>query len=146
MNELELLRIDLNNFIHGHEISKSACKEYWSKDDERALQLLYRIRDVLNRIETRKAEPSNCSEIPNNWIPCSERLPEEYGEYRITWTTSASKKPFIGDAEYEISGEWDSEHDRFKGEWLLADYISTYPDVKVTAWKPMEEPYQSEEE
>ena len=75
------------------------------------------------------------------WIPCSERLPEEYGEYRITWTTSASKKRFIGDSEYEITGEWDSENDRFRGEWLLDEYIKNYPDVKVLAWKPLEEPW-----
>jgi len=49
--EISLLRMELNNFIHGHEISKSACLEYWSKDDERALQMLYRIRNVLNRAE-----------------------------------------------------------------------------------------------
>ena len=76
------------------------------------------------------------------WIPCSERLPEEYGEYRITWTTSASKKQFVGDSEYEITSEWDDEHYRFKGEWLLDDYIKNYPDVKVIAWKPIEEPYK----
>ena len=76
------------------------------------------------------------------WIPCKERLPEEYGEYRITWTTSASKKQFVGDSEYEITSEWDDEHYRFKGEWLLDDYIKNYPDVKVIAWKPIEEPYK----
>lgn len=80
------------------------------------------------------------------WIPCSERLPEEYGEYRITWATSAWKKRFIGDSEYEITGEWDSENDRFKGEWLLDEYIENYPDVKVLAWKPLEEPWGGDAE
>ena len=78
----------------------------------------------------------------DGWIPCEERLPEEYGEYRITWTTSASKKRFIGDAEFEVTGKWDAKYDRFKGEWLLGDYINAYPDVKVIAWKPLEEPYK----
>ena len=79
------------------------------------------------------------------WIPCSEKLPEEYGEYRITWTTSASKSRFIGDSEYEITGEWDSENYRFKGEWLLTDYIKAYPSVKVLAWRELEEPWRGEE-
>lgn len=79
------------------------------------------------------------------WIPCSEKLPEEYGEYRITWTTSASKSRFIGDSEYEITGEWDSENYRFKGEWLLPDYIKAYPSVKVLAWRELEEPWRGEE-
>lgn len=85
-------------------------------------------------------------DVEPQWIPCSERLPEEYGEYRITWTTSASKKRFIGDSEYEITGEWDSENDRFKGEWLLDEYIENYPDVKVLAWKPLEEPWGGDAE
>lgn len=79
------------------------------------------------------------------WIPCSDKLPEEYGEYRITWTTSASKSRFIGDSEYEITGEWDSENYRFKGEWLLPDYIKAYPSVKVLAWHELEEPWRGEE-
>ena len=79
------------------------------------------------------------------WIPCSERLPGEYGEYRITWITSLSKKRLIGDAEFEITSVWDNEHYRFKGEWLIDDYIKNYPDVKVLAWKPIEEPWRGEE-
>lgn len=79
------------------------------------------------------------------WIPCSERLPEEYGEYRITWATSASKNRLIGDAEYEVTGEWDEVNGRFKGEWLLDEYIKNYPNVEVLAWKPLEEPWKGEE-
>ena len=80
-----------------------------------------------------------------HWIPCSERLPEEYGEYQITWITSVSKKRFIGCSEYEITGEYDFENDRFKGEWLLEDYVKAYPDVKVLAWMPLPEPWRGEE-
>ena len=81
-----------------------------------------------------------------DWIPCAERLPEEYGEYRITWKTSSDPgKRFIGDAEYEPGFEWDDAHDRFFGEWLLEDYVKAYPDVEVTAWKPIGEPYTEEE-
>ena len=81
------------------------------------------------------------------WIPVTERLPEEYGEYRITWKTSYKPgKRFIGDAEYEPGFEWDDVHDRFKGEWLLEDCIKIHPYVEVIAWKPIGEPYKAEEE
>ena len=83
----------------------------------------------------------------DRWIPVTERLPEEYGEYRITWKTSSDPgKRFIGDAEYEPGFEWDDAHDRFFGEWLLEDYVKAYPDVEVTAWKPIGEPYAEEED
>ena len=78
------------------------------------------------------------------WIPISERLPEEYGEYLITWTTSQIKRPFIGISEGEVTSEYDYEHNRFKFEWLLEDYIKNYPDVKVIAWMPLPEPYKTE--
>jgi len=82
------------------------------------------------------------AEAQQRWIPCSERLPDEYGEYRITWVTSlVPSKRFIGDSEYEVTSVWDEERKCFKGEWLLDDYIKNYPDVKVIAWKPLEEPY-----
>ena len=81
-----------------------------------------------------------------HWIPVSERLPDEYGEYLITWTTSQSKRPFIGISEGEVTSEYDHEHNRFKVEWLLEDYVKNYPDVKVIAWMPLPEPYKAESE
>lgn len=79
------------------------------------------------------------------WIPVSERLPEKYGEYLITWTTSQSKRPFIGISEGEVTGEYDHEHNRFKIEWILEDYIKAYPNVEVIAWMPLPAPYESYE-
>ena len=85
------------------------------------------------------------SENPNKWIPVNERLPEEYGEYLITWTTSQSKRPFIGISEGEETLEYDHEHNRFKFKWLLDDYIKVYPNVEVIAWMPLPEPYEPQE-
>ena len=85
------------------------------------------------------------SENPTEWIPVSERFPEEYGDYLITWTTSQTKRPFIGISEGEVTSEYDYEHNRFKFEWLLEDYVKNYPDVKVIAWMPLPEPYKEGE-
>lgn len=79
-----------------------------------------------------------------NWIPVSERLPDKYGEYLITWTTSQSKRPFISICEGECSGLFDYEHGGFKFEWLLEDYIKAYSDVKVIAWMPLPECYRGD--
>lgn len=81
------------------------------------------------------------------WIPCSERLPEEYGEYLITWETSKAPTRFIGFAEGEETGVWDDQHDRFVFSWLPEDYIiERYPDWRVIAWLPLPEPYKGEQE
>lgn len=80
----------------------------------------------------------------DRWIPVTERPPEDYGVYRITWKTSRSNKTFIADSEFEPFLDLDNEHGRFNG-WLLDDYIKVYPDVEVIAWKPLEEPYTEEE-
>ena len=81
----------------------------------------------------------------DRWIPVTERLPEEYGEYRITWKTSRSEKRLIADAEYEPENEYDAVNREFIGKWLLEDDIRYYPNVEVIAWKPIEEPYTEEE-
>lgn len=99
--------------------------------------------------ELRKAIHRIC-ELPlvtpkQRWIPVSERLPEEYGEYLITWTTSQSKRPLIGISEGEITSEYDHEYNRFKFEWLLEDYVKNYPDVKVLAWMPLPKPFEPQE-
>ena len=100
---------------------------------------------ILQAREEIKNLPSASTEKTGRWIPISEILPEKYGEYLVTWTTSQSKRPFIGISEGEITGEFDHEHSRFKFEWLLEDYIKIYPDVKVTAWMPLPQPYEPQE-
>ena len=79
------------------------------------------------------------------WIPVSERLPEEYGEYLVTWKTNDSSTPFISVCEYETSYEYDVEKHRFKGEWLVDDYILVHSDYEVVAWMPLPKPYEPQE-
>lgn len=81
-----------------------------------------------------------------HWIPCSERLPEEYGEYLISYATSESKRRFIAICECEVTSEYDYEHERFECEWQLDDYIKNCHDVTVIAWMPLPEPYREDKE
>ena len=116
---------------------------------------------VIDEIEFYQINPQHFSfvnlindikEIPSaepkqgEWISVEDRLPEKYGEYMITWTTSQSKRPFIAICEGEVTGVYDHEHNRFMFEWLLEDYIKAYPDVKVTAWQELPEPYKGDKE
>ena len=106
------------------------------------------IADLLNLDRTRMVNTALDTVIEaaeeTRWIPCSERLPEEYGEYLITWTTSQSKKSYIAICECEITNEYDYEYDRFNVEWVLDDYIEAYRDVEVIAWLPLPQPYKAE--
>ena len=77
------------------------------------------------------------------WIPCSERLPEEYGEYLVAYK-SDGKQIFMDIIEYETSFEFDHEKNRFKGNWLFADDCRSV-NPEVLAWMPLPERYQGGE-
>jgi hypothetical protein len=77
-----------------------------------------------------------------DWIPCSEREPEEYGEYFVTWTTSMQRKPLVAILECDVTNEWDDEKHRFKVNWLLEEYMKAYPDVKVVAWRELPDAWE----
>lgn len=71
-------------------------------------------------IEALKAEP--------RWIPVSKRLPEEYGVYLVT----------IGEStDFCI---WN------KKEWGWESRKGWEPNVEITAWMPLPEPWKGESE
>ena len=70
----------------------------------------------LNNMPSAQPEPK--------WIPCSERLPDEYGDYLIT-------KETIG---WNMSAYRTIDIAYFDTVWHKAD--------KVLAWMPLPEPYQ----
>ena len=71
----------------------------------------------------------SCSEFPNNWIPCSERLPEVNDTYLVCYENAS------------VLMDW------FNGHWF---FYRTNPAVEetgtVTAWMPLPDPYQEEGE
>ena len=66
------------------------------------------------------------------WIPCSERLPEEYGNYLIT----------THDGNVDI-GTIDPKK---KYVWSACDSDGFYWLRDVLAWMPLPEPYREESE
>ena len=79
--------------------------------------------DALEQAET------NCSEIPNNWIPCSERLPQQGQE-----VICQCRANIIKVLKLDANGDWyqDAEH--------------CYMGGFVIAWMPLPEPYRAETE
>lgn len=91
------------------------------------------IREVLDTMSSVQPE-TNCSEIPNNWIPCSERQPDVNGWYitTISGEICGQDRAFFGMSEF-ANGKWTSGDDVDETEMTIA-------------WMPLPEPYQEGEQ
>lgn len=85
-------------------------------------------------IEALEQAKTNCSEFPNNWIPCSERQPDVNGWYitTISGEICGQDRAFSGMSEF-ANGKWTSGDDADETEMTIA-------------WMPLPEPYQEEGE
>lgn len=63
------------------------------------------------------------------WIPCSERLPEEDGFYQVTVQIKETGECYVEKKYYKIKKGWDS--------YLAREFID------VIAWMPLPDPYRS---
>lgn len=72
------------------------------------------------------------------WIPCSERLPEEEGIYIVD--DRVFNSPWIHTAGFEVSSQaWCENHGVY-----YDDKYGRYEDGRVTAWQPLPEPWEGE--
>lgn len=92
------------------------------------------------------------NELSTKWIPCSERLPEESGEYLVWYDCGyATENPSDDDekgcmvvnfdAGVGDFGYWHDEYDSYTLGFLDSEFI--YFETAV-AWKPQPEPYKGE--
>ena len=101
--------------------------------------------EIANYIEAMKMAISALKK--QQWIPCSQRLPEEDGEYLVTYEKGYAEdygfEP-IGIAPFEVDcegfGVWQEEFDRY----TLGSLGSEWVDISVTAWMPLPESYKED--
>lgn len=83
------------------------------------------IMDDIKQLPSSEPE-TNYSEIPNGWIPVTERLPEP----RIDVWCNSDLGQMVG------------YYDETVETWYGRDYL----ELMVTAWMPLPEPYREEEQ
>ena len=121
-------------------------KRFDSIPIEQTAEVLQLRRDLR---ELPSAQPeTNCSEIPNNWIPCSERLPEEDVEVLISYRykegegdTSHIDMDITTYGQMYFGGNkvGNRKHWRAPFEYFESNY-------EVVAWMPLPEPYKERRE
>ena len=82
-------------------------------------------------------------QLEPQWIPCSERLPDEKDAGILKKLGTEKRSEYVL-ATVEAKGErMTVTACTYDGKW---DWIMKYafPDFKVVAWKPMPEPYREE--
>ena len=80
-------------------------------------------------------EKINSQPPADQWIPCSERLPEDDTPCLITITPDFGCMPFVMAAYYDFDGKvWGYNDD---DGWM-------HRIVNVTAWMPLPEPYTTD--
>lgn len=90
-------------------------------------------RGIFGRIE------DAINEIPPEqlWIPCSERLPEEDGEY-LSYIADPDDKR----CQYIMTAEFATARSSCSAKWLPDN---AFASSNVVAWQPLPEPYRRDE-
>ncbi len=121
--------------LYSRKLSHENDFEKFSDSVEAQLAIARVIDELDHVVEIVKAQPK-----VDEWILCSERLPEDgeevqvwfeyfrYGEYNCLYQT------------HGISWAWD-------GEWSgFVNGSSGWYKLRIIAWQPLPEPYRGEEE
>ena len=112
-----------NNDLTDHD--SELCEHCKRIDCEIGMDCFICVMDKAKQIVQEVAEEYN-----NGWIPCSEGLPEEYGDY-LVWWTDITRKQYYEIVEYEPNNGWIGE--------IPQAVEGIY---SIIAWQPLPEPFK----
>lgn len=102
--------------------------------------------DMAYDFEFEKVESKAC-EKNLRWIPVSEELPKEDGEYLLWGKIDEDEENYIFIGEYDSCGEqfgiWQEQFDRTTLGCLGSEFFEY---SSVIAWQPLPQPYEESEE
>lgn len=123
------------------DIGKVEHRDLWHYE-----QALEEIRDMIEAMPLEQPE----------WIPCSERMPDDLEVVNITWINHKPEPYYhdIEDKSFVASGV------HYRGKWYwysttCADYLGEYGSnevdlvddaIEITAWMPLPESYKGGEQ
>lgn len=111
-----------------HDAIKIVKENYRMEALERLEKIKAGVKKIVQEVEEEFATDTNVG--TNGWIPCSEMLPEEYGDYLVWWTDITCGQ-YYEIVEYEPNNGWIGDIPQsFEGKY------------SVIAWQPLPEPYK----
>lgn len=122
MQELEKILEEIKGLIEKHKnkayelVAREPLTQCYTETDIEQIKVheLAVVRDIIRKHMT------------DGWIPVEERLPEESLNSVIGWDEKRKRCCFV---------------QRWGGRWILGNDIDS---VKITAWRPLPEPYRPE--
>ena len=109
--------------------AQKVATEAWKMRIKASVEtILNQFIDWINAQPTIKSEPQ--------WIPCSERLPEEAGMYLITEQNYGFKVDAVCKNVLVHSSYFSVNEKEFQDTFYIPDCSN------ITAWMPLPEPYQ----
>lgn len=103
-----------------------------------------KINELLDEIESTKHLPSA---EKTDWIPVNHKLPEEDGDYLVTYEEGYAEDygfSLVGICGFDVDcGTFGYWHEYFDN-YTLGSLGSDWEDIPVVAWMPLPESYQAE--